>query len=113
VVVLLPASCTAVRLAHTGVAQLDSSAVEHLASALARPVLPGPHDNVQEWAGDALTAREIDVVRFIAGGSTNRDRRAPVPQRGKGANHISRILSRLGLRDRTQAAVYARDHGLF
>lgn len=43
------------RLAHTGVAQLDSSAVEHLASALARPVLPGPQDNVQERAGDAFT----------------------------------------------------------
>jgi hypothetical protein len=27
-------------------------------------------------------------------------------------SHISRILSRLGLRDRTQAAIYARDHGL-
>jgi DNA-binding NarL/FixJ family response regulator len=27
-------------------------------------------------------------------------------------NHISRILVRLGLRDRTQAALYARDHGL-
>jgi len=27
-------------------------------------------------------------------------------------NHVSRILGRLGLRDRTQAAVYARDHGL-
>jgi len=27
-------------------------------------------------------------------------------------NHVSRILTRLGLRDRTQAAVYARDRGL-
>ncbi|WP_342669368.1 response regulator transcription factor [Streptomyces katrae] len=27
-------------------------------------------------------------------------------------NHISRVLSRLGLRDRTQAALYARDNGL-
>lgn len=27
-------------------------------------------------------------------------------------NHISRILTRLGLRDRTQAAIYARDRGL-
>jgi DNA-binding NarL/FixJ family response regulator len=27
-------------------------------------------------------------------------------------NHISRILNRIGLRDRTQAAIYARDHGL-
>jgi DNA-binding NarL/FixJ family response regulator len=27
-------------------------------------------------------------------------------------NHISRILTRIGLRDRTHAAIYARDHGL-
>jgi len=27
-------------------------------------------------------------------------------------SHISNILGRLGLRDRTQAAIYARDHGL-
>jgi DNA-binding NarL/FixJ family response regulator len=27
-------------------------------------------------------------------------------------NHISRILSRLNLRDRTQAALYAKDNGL-
>jgi DNA-binding NarL/FixJ family response regulator len=27
-------------------------------------------------------------------------------------NHISNILSRLGLRDRTQAAIFARERGL-
>jgi DNA-binding NarL/FixJ family response regulator len=27
-------------------------------------------------------------------------------------NHVSHLLSRLGLRDRTQTALYARDHGL-
>jgi DNA-binding NarL/FixJ family response regulator len=27
-------------------------------------------------------------------------------------NHVSNILARLGLRDRTQAALYARDHRL-
>ncbi|MGV9662220.1 response regulator transcription factor [Nocardia niigatensis] len=27
-------------------------------------------------------------------------------------NHISNILTRLGVRDRTQAAIYALDHGL-
>jgi DNA-binding NarL/FixJ family response regulator len=27
-------------------------------------------------------------------------------------SHLSNILGRLGLRDRTQAAMYARDHGL-
>ena len=71
----LPAGelATAVRLAHAGVGQLDSAAVERHASALARSARPGPRQGARERAGDALTAREIDVLRFIAGGSTNRE----------------------------------------
>lgn len=33
------------------------------------------------------------------------------PEQGTVKNHISNILSRLGLRDRTQAAIYARENG--
>jgi DNA-binding NarL/FixJ family response regulator len=111
----LPAGelAAAVRLAHAGVGQLDSAAVERLASALARSALPGPRQGALERAGEALTAREIDVLRLIAGGSTNREIAAHLfVSEGTVKNHISRILSRLGLRDRTQAAIYARDHGL-
>lgn len=111
----LPAGelAAAVRLAHAGVGQLDSAAVQRLASVLARPALAGPAQGALERAGDALTAREIDVLRLIAGGSTNREIAAHLfVSEGTVKNHISRILSRLGLRDRTQAAIYARDHGL-
>jgi DNA-binding NarL/FixJ family response regulator len=53
------------------------------------------------------------VLRLVATGSTNRE----IAERlylseGTVKNHISRILGRLRLRDRTQAAIYARDHGL-
>ncbi|GGK85993.1 DNA-binding response regulator [Planomonospora parontospora subsp. parontospora] len=95
----------AVRLAHAGIAQLDPAAAARLASVLA--VRPGAGPDA------SLTARELDVLRLIARGSTNRE----IAERlflseGTVKNHISRILHRLGLRDRTQAAVYARDHGL-
>ncbi|WP_313900047.1 response regulator transcription factor [Dactylosporangium roseum] len=52
-------------------------------------------------------------MRLVATGSTNREiaRRIHVSE-GTVKNHVSRILTRLGLRDRTQAAVYARDRGL-
>ncbi|HEX2317159.1 MAG TPA: response regulator transcription factor [Thermomonospora sp.] len=97
----LPAAelAQAVRLAHAGVAQLDSSVVSRLASGLPDPV--------------PLTPRETEVLRLIAAGATNREiaRRLHVSE-GTVKNHISRILQRLGLRDRTQAALYAKDHGL-
>jgi DNA-binding NarL/FixJ family response regulator len=111
----LPAAdlAQAVRLANAGVAQLDSSVTAHLAAALARggarPVAPPPAPRPDE----VLTAREIDILRLVATGSTNREIAGRLfLSEGTVKNHISRILGRLGLRDRTQAAVYAHDHGL-
>lgn len=57
--------------------------------------------------------REIDALRLVAGGGTNREIAARLfLSEGTVKNHISRILTRLSLRDSTQAAMYARDHGL-
>ncbi|MEO3855397.1 response regulator transcription factor [Acrocarpospora sp. B8E8] len=99
----------AVRLAHAGVVQFDPAAAARLAAALTRTAAVPPVDP----AGHALTSREVEVLRLVATGSTNREiaRRLYLSE-GTVKNHISRILGRLGLRDRTQAAVYARDHGL-
>jgi len=60
-----------------------------------------------------LTEREIDVLRLIAGGLNNRD----IADRlylseGTVRNHVSGILAKLGVSDRTQAAVIAIQHGL-
>ncbi|MDQ7906111.1 response regulator transcription factor [Phytohabitans sp. ZYX-F-186] len=111
----LPAAdlAQAVRLANAGVAQLDSSVTASLAAALARggarPVAPPPAPRPDE----VLTAREIDILRLVATGCTNREIAGRLfLSEGTVKNHISRILGRLGLRDRTQAAVYAHDHGL-
>ena len=99
----------AVRTAHAGVVQFDPAAAARLTSALDRPA-PSPG---REPTAHQLTEREIDVLRLVATGSTNRE----IADRlylseGTVKNYISRILGRLGLRDRTQAALYARDHGL-
>ena len=60
-----------------------------------------------------LTEREIDVLRLIAKGLNN----AEISERlflseGTVRNHVSSILAKLGLSDRTQAAVIAIQHGL-
>ncbi|RSM75144.1 DNA-binding response regulator [Kibdelosporangium aridum] len=103
----LPAAklAEAVRLTHAGVTQLDDAAAQHVAAALSSHAAPR--------RADALTERETDVLKLIASGSTNREIAAHLfLSEGTVKNHISRILGRLGLRDRTQAAIYARDHGL-
>jgi len=96
----------AVRMAHAGVAQFDPAATARVAAALSA-------STVDDAAQLPLTARETDVLRLIARGATNREISADL-HLGEGTvkNHISRILTRLGLRDRTQAAIYAREHGL-
>jgi DNA-binding NarL/FixJ family response regulator len=111
----LPAAelANAVRLAHAGVTQLDSAVAQRLATTLAPPDRrPSSRDDTTH-ADDALTARELDVLRLVASGWTNREIAARLfLSEGTVKNHISRILSRLGLRDRTQAAIYARDNEL-
>ena len=62
---------------------------------------------------NGLTNREIEVLRLIATGATNREvADALVISEGTVKNHLSNIFSRLGLRDRTQAVMYARERGL-
>ena len=114
----LPAAelASAVRLAHAGIAQFGAQATGRLASALARHPGPAPADvtaAIPGQSGQPLTAREVDVLRLVARGATNREIAAQLfLSEGTVKNHISRILARLGLRDRTHAAIYARDHGL-
>ncbi|MFG3437793.1 response regulator [Nonomuraea sp. NPDC047897] len=109
----LPAArlAEAVRLASAGVAQLDSSVTLRLAAALRSE--PEPGRDAGPSPASVLTPREIEVLRLIAAGSTNREIAARMYlSEGTVKNHISRILGRLGLRDRTQAAVYANNHRL-
>jgi two-component system, OmpR family, sensor kinase len=68
-------------------------------------------------AGDELaqlTPRQLDVAVCIAEGLTNEelaDRLCITP--GTAANHIEHMLQRLGLRSRTQIAVWAVERGLY
>jgi DNA-binding NarL/FixJ family response regulator len=58
-----------------------------------------------------LTPREREVLRRIAAGASNREiSRALYISEGTVKNHITNILGRLGLRDRTQAAILANTY---
>ena len=79
------------------------------------PPLPKTKTNTSSDSPDAagLTNREVEVLRLIATGATNREvADSLVISEGTVKNHLSNIFSRLGLRDRTQAVMYARERGL-
>ncbi len=62
---------------------------------------------------DKLTERELDVLRLLAKGMTNAEIAARLHlSDGTVRNHVSAILEKLGVSDRTQAAVIAIQHGL-
>ncbi|HWJ81229.1 MAG TPA: response regulator transcription factor [Nocardioides sp.] len=62
---------------------------------------------------DVLTARELEVLRAMAAGLTNGEIAASlVISELTVKSHIGRIFTKLDLRDRAAAIVYAYDHGL-
>ncbi|GGO41210.1 response regulator [Streptomyces lasiicapitis] len=127
----LPAAelAAAVRLARTGVTQLDASVTRRLAESLTlpeKPTTPANPPPAEERPvpqnqplpentppNTSPTPREIEILRLVAAGATNREIAGRLfLSEGTVKNHISRILTRLGLRGRAQAALYARDQGL-
>jgi DNA-binding CsgD family transcriptional regulator len=61
----------------------------------------------------SLSAREVDVVRLIARGLTNRQiAEALVVTRGTAANYVHRVLTKLDLATRAQVAAWAVSRGL-
>ena len=62
---------------------------------------------------DPLTEREVEVLRLMTGGYSNREiAEALAISEGTVKNHISTILSKLGVRDRTRAVLKALELGL-
>ncbi len=62
---------------------------------------------------ETLTAREMDVLQLIAAGKTNQEIADTLFIALKTTKvHVSNILSKLMVNDRTQAAIYAHEHHL-
>jgi DNA-binding NarL/FixJ family response regulator len=90
----------AIRAAHRGELQLDPAVARQLVSAFgAAPREP------------ELTPRELDVLRLLADGQPNKAIAATLGITERTARtHVSRILAKLGLSSRTQAALWAARH---
>lgn len=91
---------------HDGNSSLDPSVALKVIHELNRSSHLPPDD-------DSLTAREMEILKLVARGLTNQEisEQLYIGDRTVG-NHISNILSKLHLANRTQAALYALREGL-
>jgi NarL family two-component system response regulator LiaR len=97
----------AIRRAHVGEAVLHPRVAARLVQEVhgARAGTPNPFAE--------LTERELEVLRQVAAGKNNREiAEALVISEKTVKSHISNILGKLHLADRTQAAVYAWQEGI-
>jgi DNA-binding NarL/FixJ family response regulator len=102
----------AIRAAHVGRVQLHPDIAQKLMAAVAEAGTP-PSGGLHEPAAEALTEREREVLGLLAHGLNNREiARELVIGETTVKSHVSSILGKLGLEDRTQAAIYALRHGL-
>ncbi|GAB2569548.1 response regulator [Leucobacter ruminantium] len=64
-------------------------------------------------AFDALTERELEVLRLIAAGRNNSEIGGELfLSESTVKTHVGRVLAKLQLRDRVHAVIYAKEHGL-
>ena len=102
----------AVRAVYAGKVQLHPDIARKLMWAVAAQEEPAAGRAVAS-PPDELTERELEVLRLIADGLNNREIAARLVISEKTVKtHVSSILGKLHLEDRTQAAVYAFRHGL-
>ncbi len=92
----------AVRAAARGEVRLDPRAQQRLVREVRAPQVREP-----------LTEREVEVLKLIASGATNKSiaQRLDVAE-ATVKTHVSNLLSKLALKSRTQAALYALREGL-
>ncbi|GAB2939589.1 response regulator [Nonomuraea fastidiosa] len=94
----------AVRAVHGGQVLLAPEAAEAMLASPGNGPAPGPVP---------LTEREREVLALIAAGRSNREIARSLAVAEKTVKtHVSNVLMKLGVQDRTQAALYAVRHGL-
>jgi DNA-binding NarL/FixJ family response regulator len=101
---------TAVRVVAAGEALLAPSVTRRLINDFARRRRAG---RLRPEAARTLTPRELDVLRLVARGLSNTEIATELTLAEQTVKtHVGHILSKLGLRDRTQAVVYSYENGL-
>ena len=100
----------AIRCVHRGEASLHPSVARKLILGFNRPPAPSNGSSADD---NDLTEREMEVLRLVAHGLSNADIANQLcVGEGTVRFHVSNILSKLQLENRTQAVLYALRHGL-
>ncbi|HMN96366.1 MAG TPA: response regulator transcription factor [Phycisphaerales bacterium] len=98
----------AIQSVAAGETAVRPAATTRVADALRRPARPEARRRAPQ-----LTMREIEVLRLLSAGLSNREiGEALLLAEGTVKNHVSVILSKLGVRDRTRAVLRAVEEGL-
>lgn len=96
----------AIRTLHQGYSQLGPTIAPKVFSHIHLPTATAKPDDYP-----SLSEREREVLTLLGQGKNNREIAQSLHlTEGTVKNHISRILGQLGLRDRTQAALWAQQH---
>lgn len=104
----------AIRGSYSGNIQLHPDVTLQLMSQIqAPPLAEEPKQSVAASTIEAITKREREVLTLIAQGMSNKEIASVLSIAEKTVKtHVSSILSKLNLADRTQAALFAVKHGL-
>jgi len=79
---------------------------------LLRGLKTAPLSSSIDYGGDELTTRETEILRLMTGGYSNREIASALDlSEGTVKNHVSNILGKLGVRDRTRAVLKAIEKG--
>ncbi|WP_406637682.1 response regulator [Amycolatopsis sp. WGS_07] len=98
-----------IRTVASGAALLDPEVTRQLVGRYATRIRPAAADP----GGLPLAPRELEVLRLVADGLSNSEIAATlVLSQETVKTYVSRMLAKLGVRDRVQAVVYAYRHGL-
>jgi DNA-binding NarL/FixJ family response regulator len=100
---------TAIRTVAEGNALLSPSVTRRIIEEFARrPVKPSRNEDIK-----SLTEREIEVLRLIVRGHSNMEiANELVVGEATVKTHVSNLFTKLNLRDRVQAVVFAYENGL-
>ncbi|UMP03523.1 response regulator transcription factor [Amycolatopsis sp. EV170708-02-1] len=99
-----------IRTVAAGAALLDPEVTRQLVGRYAARIRPAEDEAPAE---SPLTPRELEVLRLIADGRSNSEIAAALMiSQETVKTFVSRMLAKLGLRDRVQAVIYAFRHGL-
>lgn len=106
--------CGAIRAAAQGSSVLEPSIAARLMAGVDRAAAHDTRRTASAAAlADPLSARELEVLRFLATGCSNKEIGAQLRiSEGTVKNHMTNVLGKLGVLDRTQAALRARELGL-